>query len=147
MSIPEFFPHRVFRETPEVTFYDISVPGSNATDLVIHGPGAVSPPDGQFYVHRHQTDYNRVVGGSRTFELVNRAWENPYHIVTLDLHSGALVIPPDTYHRSVSGHEGSIVINHAVRDEYFDEKLEFIPVPRARLCDIIDYIDPIRHGS
>ena len=121
MSEVEFHKHRVFRETEDVIFYDISVENSNASDLVIHTGSAVSPPDDvvgakQFYIHRHQIDHNRVVSGERTFELVNLKWKYPYHIVHLNVQSGALRIPTHTYHRSVSGDTGSIVINQAVRD-------------------------------
>ena len=44
MSV-QFRKHRVFRETPDVVFYDISVDDSNASDLVVHEGSAVSPPD------------------------------------------------------------------------------------------------------
>ena len=36
MSEVTFKKHRVFRETEAVVFYDISVDGSNAQDLVCH---------------------------------------------------------------------------------------------------------------
>ena len=115
MSDIQFKKHRVFRETEDVIFYDISVDESNAADLVVHTGAAISPPDDavgakQFYIHEYQDDYNRVVSGVRTFELVNNTWKYPYHIVKLDVHSGALIIPAKTWHRSVSGEEGSIVI-------------------------------------
>ena len=45
MSEVHFKKHRVFRETPDVIFYDISVDESNASDLVIHDGPATSPPD------------------------------------------------------------------------------------------------------
>ena len=66
MSEVEFKKHRVFRETQDVIFYDISVEDSNASDLVIHERAAVSPPNDvvgakQFYVHYHQVDHNRVL--------------------------------------------------------------------------------------
>ena len=39
MSDVQYKKHRVFRETPDVIFYDISVEDSNASDLVCHdGP-------------------------------------------------------------------------------------------------------------
>ena len=41
--------------------------------------------------------------------------------------TGALEIPPGCYHRSVSCSEGSILLNHAVRDEEYDETKEFFP--------------------
>ena len=106
MSEVEFQKHRVFRETQDVIFYDISVEESNASDLVIHTGSAISPPDDcvgskQFYIHGFQDDYNRVVQGERTFELVNLQWKYRYHIVHLNVHSGALIIPRGTFHRSV----------------------------------------------
>ena len=101
MSEVEFKKHRVFRETQDVIFYDISVDESNAADLVVHTGAAISPPDDtvgakQFYIHKYQDDYNRVVSGERTFELVNFDWKYRYHIVHLNRQSGALVIPRNT---------------------------------------------------
>ena len=40
---------------------------------------------------------------------------------------GALEIPIGTYHRSISGKEGSIVLNQPKRDKFFDPAKEFIP--------------------
>ena len=153
MSEVEFHKHRVFRETEDVIFYDISVENSNASDLVIHTGSAVSPPDDvvgakQFYIHRHQIDHNRVVSGERTFELVNLKWKYPYHIVHLNVQSGALRIPTQTYHRSVSGDTGSIVINQAVRDNDFDDKYACIRVSTAsdrKLYDVLLNEKPIVH--
>ena len=132
MSDIHFKKHRVFRETEDVIFYDISVDEANAADLVVHTGAATSPPDDcvgakQFYIHGFQDDYNRVGSGERTFELVNTTWKYPYHIVRLDVHSGALIIPRGTYHRSQSGESGSIVINQAKRYDGFDASKEFIP--------------------
>ena len=45
MSDVHYVKHRVFRETEDVIFYDISVENSNASDLVVHTCSAVSPPD------------------------------------------------------------------------------------------------------
>ena len=108
MSDIQFRRHRVFRETDSVIFYDISVEESNASDLVVHTGPAISPPPDcvgskQFYIHSFQDDVNRVIQGERTFELVNKDWKYPYHIVHLNVHSGALVIPRGTFHRSESG--------------------------------------------
>ena len=91
-----FAKHKVFRETQDVIFYDISIEGNNATDLVEHTGPAISPPDDligakQFYIHYHQVDHNRVLSGSRTFELINPKWANPYHIVELNRDSGCLL--------------------------------------------------------
>ena len=153
MSDVEFRKHRVFRETQDVIFYDISVEESNAADLVIHDGPAISPPDDvvgakQFYIHYHQVDHNRVVSGERTFELVNRNCKYPYHIVHLNHTSGALVIPTNTYHRSISGENGSIVINQAVRDDLFRPEGEFRPVSAAEdieLYDILTKEKPVIH--
>ena len=153
MSDVEFKKHRVFRETQDVIFYDISVEESNASDLVVHEGPAISPPDDvvgakQFYIHYHQVDHNRVVSGESTFELVNRDWKYPYHIVHLNRTSGALVIPTNTYHRSISGENGSIVINQAVRDDLFRPESEFRPVSAAEdieLYDILTKEKPVIH--
>jgi len=102
----------------------------------------------QFYIHYHQVDHNRVVSGERTFELVNFEWKYPYHIVHLNRSSGALVIPTNTYHRSISGDKGSIVINQAVRDDLFKAEREFIPVSAASHIELYDILlneKPIVH--
>ena len=141
MSDVNFKKHRVFRETEDVIFYDVSVDESNAADLVVHTGTAISPPNDsvgakQFYIHSFQDDYNRVVSGDRTFELVNYTWKYPYHIVHLNRTSGALVIPRGTFHRSVSGENGSIVINQAKRYDGFDPNAEFFPVSSATNMDL-----------
>ena len=96
MSDINFNRHRVFRETDDVIFYDISVEESNAADLVVHEGAAISPPPDcvggkQFYIHSFQDDCNRVVQGERTFELINRDWKNQYHIVHLNRYSLSLI--------------------------------------------------------
>ena len=154
MSFVQFKKHRVFRETESVIFYDISVEDSNASDLVVHTGPAISPPDDivgakQFYIHYHQTDHNRVLSGTRTFELVNLSWKFPYHIVHLNRQSGALIIPPQTFHRSVSGEGGSIVINQAIRDDEFDPEKEFSEVSSGQnsdLYDILAHEKPVIHN-
>ena len=153
MSDIHFQKHRVFRETEDVIFYDISVDESNAADLVVHTGAATSPPNDmvgakQFYIHSFQDDYNRVVSGERTFELVNFEWKYPYHIVHLNVQSGALIIPRETYHRSVSGVGGSIVINQAKRYDGFDSTQEFVPVSAAevkRLYKVLLHEKPVIH--
>ena len=153
MSDIHFQKHRVFRETEDVIFYDISVDESNAADLVVHTGAATSPPDDmvgakQFYIHSFQDDYNRVVSGERTFELVNFEWKYPYHIVHLNVQSGALIIPRETYHRSVSGEGGSIVINQAKRYDGFDATQEFVPVSAAevkKLYKVLLHEKPVIH--
>ena len=153
MSDVHYKKHRVFRETEDVIFYDISVEESNASDLVIHSGPAMSPPNDsvgakQFYIHSFQDDYNRVVSGERRFELVNYDWKYPYHIVNLNVHNGALLIPRGTYHRSVSGQYGSIVINQAKRYDGFSAETEFIPVSCAtnkKLYDALVKEKPVIH--
>ncbi len=145
MSSVSFRKHRVFKETDSVIFYDITVEESNASDLVVHEGAAVSPPDDfagakQFYIHSFQDDYNRVVSGTRTFELINFQWKCPYHIVRLDRSHGALFIPRGTFHRSVSGEEGSIVINQAHRYEGFDASAEFYPVSCATNMELYNIL-------
>ena len=143
--------HKIFRKTKDVLFFDITMPKSNASDLVIHDSSAVSPPDDslgnkQFYVHYHQVDNNRVVHGSRTFELINFEWDKPYQIVKLDRDSGALRIPKKTYHRSVSCDSGSIVINQSERDDLFQAKKEFKPVSIVKnetLANILKTVKPL----
>tara|TARA_R100000005_G_C4986019_1_gene194365 strand:- start:1358 stop:1834 length:477 start_codon:yes stop_codon:yes gene_type:complete len=154
MSEVNYKKHRVFRETQDVIFYDISVAESNASDLVVHNGPAISPPDDvvgakQFYIHYYQVDHNRVLSGERTFELVNFDWHYPYHIVHLNRSSGALIVPKETYHRSISGPDGSIVINQAIRDEEFDPKSEFKPISAAqdsRLYSILKNEKPVIHN-
>ena len=145
MNEVQFIKHRIFRETDAVVFYDISVEESNAADLVIHDGPATSPPDDcvgakSFYIHSFQDDYNRVVQGSRTFELVNLQWKYPYHLVNLTRQSGALLIPRGTFHRSQSGKDGSIVINQAKRYEGFNPDAEFYPVSCATNMELYNVL-------
>ena len=119
----------MFRETDGVIFYDISVEESNASDLVVHeGPAQSPPPDcvggKQFYIHSFQDDYNR------------------------DVHSGALIIPRGTFHRSQSGEHGSIVVNQAKRYDGFDASAEFYPVSCAenvQLYNVLKNEKPVIH--
>ena len=145
MSDVHYKKHRVFRETEDVIFYDISIEESNASDLVVHSGPAISPPDDsvgakQFYIHSFQDDYNRVVSGERIFELVNYGWRYPYHIVHLNVHNGALLIPRGTFHRSQSGKDGSIVINQAKRYEGFNPDAEFYPVSCATNMELYNVL-------
>lgn len=133
MAIPfKLHDQRTFRTTPDVHFADIGVPGSNGLDLVRHSGPAISPPDKdgikQFYTHVHQIDNNRVLAGSRLFELVCFEWEVPHWYVYLTPYTGALEIPLGCLHRSYSCKEGSILINQATRGPLYTEANEFIPV-------------------
>ncbi|MEM9088085.1 MAG: redox protein [Cyanobacteria bacterium P01_F01_bin.53] len=109
-----------FRDTPSVQFFDITIPGSNARDLVCHTGPAISPNNAkdsswQFYLHPRQQDNLLALSGGRTFHLVNFKWDHPYHVVRLDANRHILQLPPGTFHRSESDPEGSLVINQAVR--------------------------------
>ena len=127
----KFFPINIFRETPKVTFFDAGIDNSNGSDVVIHSGKAISPPDDleveQYYVHNQQIDHNLVITGERIFVLINPSWDEPHHVIYLNRSMGALEIPIGTYHRSISGKEGSIVLNQPKRDKFFDPAKEFIP--------------------
>jgi hypothetical protein len=49
---------------------------------------------------------------------------------------GALQIPIGTFHRSISGKNGSIVINQAIRDEQFKASTEFNPISLENRVDL-----------
>ena len=126
-----FLPITIFRETRKVTFFDAGINISNGSDVVIHSGEAISPPDDlkdeQYYVHYHQIDHNLVITGERKFVLINPLWDEPHHVIYLNRPMGALEIPIGTYHRSISGKEGSIVLNQPKRDKFYDPAKEFIP--------------------
>jgi len=126
-----FFPINIFRETPKVTFFDAGLESTNGCDVVMHSGEAISPPDEfeyeQYYMHKHQIDLNLVITGERKFILINPTWDEPHHVIYLNRSMGALEIPIGTYHRSISGKEGSIVLNQPTRDKFFDPAKEFIP--------------------
>ena len=130
----------IFRETPSVTFFDAGIAGSNGTDVVAHHGAATSPPDDedfeQFYVHQHQIDHNLVLEGQRVFTLLNPLWDKPHHVVYLVRAMGALQIPTGTFHRSVSGDEGSMVLNQSIRDRDFNFRTEFNPVSLRDRSDL-----------
>ncbi len=118
----ELIPYTRFRDTPSVRFFDVTIPDSNARDLVVHRGPAVSPPDAeesgawQFYLHPHQDDNLLASSGGRTFYLVNLAWAQPFHIVRLESGGDILHIPRGTFHRSLSDPDGSVVLNQAIRE-------------------------------
>ena len=87
-------------------------------------------------MHHHQVDHNLVLEGNRIFTLLNPEWEEPHHVIYLHQKMGALQIPIGTYHRSISGSEGSIVLNQAVRDSDFDPTKEFKPVSLRYRADL-----------
>ena len=138
----EFTPIQIFRETPQVTFFDAGVRASNGCDVVMHRGSATSPPNDeefeQYYVHQFQVDHNLVIEGKRTFTLLNPSWDEPHHVIFLRREMGALQIPIGTYHRSVSGKEGSIVINQSIRKQGFAPNKEFIPVSLREKKDLTE---------
>jgi hypothetical protein len=152
----ELIPYEKFRDTPSVRFFDITIPTSNARDLVFHDGPAVSPnnsPEGcwQFYLHPHQEDNLLALSGGRTFYLVNLAWKQPFHIVRLEANGAILRIPPGTFHRSVSDDGGSLVLNQAVRDAVATVKSEFrvynsAEIPRLYHATSKVAAPPVLHG-
>jgi hypothetical protein len=146
----QIIPTTVFRETKAVSFYDCTIGGTSGCDVVRHGPYAFSPPtdDGfeQFYVHYEQIDNNLCVAGTRSFYLIDKKAEHPYHVVTLSPSVGSLCIPKGVYHRSNSHRDGSILINQSERTPDFDVNKEFIPVSTKdddELRYIIKNVEPI----
>ncbi len=116
----ELLSYEKFRDTPSVRFFDITIATSNVRDLVDHDGPAISPnntseDDWQFYMHPNQEDNLLSLKGGRTFFLINFAWEIPFHIVRLEANGKILRIPPNTFHRSISDPDGSLVLNQAVR--------------------------------
>jgi hypothetical protein len=122
--------YQKFRDTPSVSFFDVTISESNVRDLVVHSGPAVSPPDTsegywQFYLHPHQEDNLLAISGGRTFYLVNFSWNYPFHIVRLEANGDILKIPPGTFHRSISDPHGSTVLNQAVRHPQASVASEF----------------------
>jgi len=86
-----------------------------------------------------------VLEGIRTFNLLNPEWDEPHYVIFLNSKMSALPIPTGTYHQSVSGPEGSMVLNQAVRDKDFDPKQEFIPVSLRDRADLrrVKAVEPV----
>ncbi len=144
-----------FRDTPSVQFFDITVPASNARDLVYHEGPATSPNNDdnnawQFYLHPHQEDNLLALSGGRTFHLINFEWDHPYHVVRLDANRHILRIPPGTFHRSESDLKGSLVINQAVRAENANVQHEFRVYSSGNVPKLYDLLasqtQPLYHG-
>ena len=82
------------------------------------------------------------------FELVatEGQLEHDHYYVRVHSGVGALEIPPRVYHRSVSCKAGSILLNHAIRDDQYDETKEFHPVAACqdeKLQAVLDKNQPI----
>jgi hypothetical protein len=152
----ELIPYQKFRDTPSVKFFDVTITGSNARDLVVHTGPATSPNNSetgtwQFYLHPHQEDNLLALSGGRTFYLVNFAWDYPFHMVRLESDGDILRIPPGTFHRSVSDLKGSIVLNQALRDETATIEREFRvydsgQIPRLMQVTAQTAAPPMMHG-
>lgn len=151
----ELYSFEKFRDTPSVQFFDITVPKSNARDLVFHDGPAISPNntkagDWQFYLHPRQEDNLLALSGGRTFYLVNFTWDYPFHRVRLDKNSLILRIPPGTFHRSESDPNGSLVINQAVRHASATVQSEFQVYNSADLSKLRELLasglPPMDHG-
>lgn len=141
----ELIPYEKFRDTPNVRFFDITIPDSNARDLVFHDGPAVSPNNTaegywQFYLHPNQEDNLLALTGGRTFYLVSFAWSQPFHVVRLAANGDILRIPPGTFHRSVSDPEGSLVLNQAVRTAVATVESEFRVYSSAKIPRLLQAI-------
>ena len=140
-----------FKDTKDVSFFDISIKNSNFRDLVFHKGPAISPPNNektdswQFYIHYKQEDNLLAISGGRTFYLVNFEWEYPFYKVRLESCGLILKIPKGTYHRSVSDENGSMVLNQAIRDEDATVESEFSfvnSIENQRLHECIKNMQP-----
>ena len=148
---PRLRKERLFRETPGVHFSDIGISEANGLDLVVPvNPDHRNNEEGEkrFYIHQHQTDNNRCIQGARVFELVatEGQYDHDHYLVMLDVDAGALEIPPRVYHRSTSCSTGSILLNHAVRDEFYCEKKEFNPTAPSqdpKLAAVLERNNPV----
>ena len=95
----EFTPYKCCRDTPSVRFFDVTIPRSNARDLVTYLGPAVSPPDAgdggawQFYLHPHQDDNLLAASGGRTFFLPYFTWEQLFYAVCLEDGGDILTVP------------------------------------------------------
>ena len=151
----ELYPFEKFRDTPSVQFFDITVPDSNARDLVFHQGPALSPhnaktSDWQFYLHPRQEDNLLALSGGRTFYLVNFNWDYPFHRVRLEQNARILRIPPGTFHRTESDHQGSQVKNQAIRKANASVHSEFrvynsAKIPKLRAL-LTSGLPPMEHG-
>jgi len=132
------------RRTPGV-YFDIVpmefLPRVDGIDRVVHEHGAVSPGSvGEvtrtWYYHPFQEDNLLVLQGQRTAEIYNLERKRvEVFAVTPDkvtynrsvIHEGPcmLVWPTKVFHRIISGEEGSVSLNFAVRYPGFDIDTNF----------------------
>lgn len=136
-------PLRVLRRTLGVKFDEMvpsDIPKIHGIDRVIHKPNSVSPGPIEdvtppvkrpWYMHPYQDDNLLVLQGTRYVDIHNvKTKESASFIITPDVvykndklyYDGPAMIvwPAGTFHRIISGEEGSISINFATRLSNFD---------------------------
>jgi len=133
-----------FRKTEGVSFDILPMqylPKIDGVDRVVHKHGAISPgPVGEierpWYFHPHQEDNLLVLQGLRMVEIytlehrrVERFTVEPekvYHDDVLVYEGPAMLVwPTCVFHRIVSGKNGSVSLNFAVRNEGFNVDTNF----------------------
>ncbi|WP_255019795.1 hypothetical protein [Cyanobium sp. WKJ7-Wakatipu] len=86
----QFIPFHLFLATPQVCFFNASVPHNNGADLVVHHGPAISPPDPDgaehYYVHQHRHPAQASLGSTPSPDCSRKG-------------HGGLEIPVCTYHR------------------------------------------------
>ena len=141
-------PLRTLRQTAGVMFHEMAksdIPKISGIDRVIHGPNSISPAPitdsvipvkRPWYMHTAQSDHLLVLQGTRYVDIFDpKTLTKASFIVTPDkiykndklyFDGSAMVVwPAGIFHRIISGSEGSISVNLAVRDKNFDIKDNF----------------------
>ncbi len=70
--------------------------------------------------------------------MLKHSWDETHDVIFQRREIGPLQMPTGTYHRSVSGEEGSIVINQSIRKQGFNPNKEFIPVSLRERKDLTE---------
>lgn len=138
-------PLRSLRRTKGVKFDEIvpsDIPSNiDGIDRVIHGPYGMSPASCEgvkrpWYMHPSQDDNLMVLQGERFVDIYcAKQRQKTSFIITPDKvykdgqlyidHPSMVVWPAGIFHRIVSGDNGSISINFAVRRDPFDITTNF----------------------
>lgn len=141
-------PLRMLRRTPGVKFDEMvpsDIPKISGIDRVIHGPNSISPGPIEdspipvkrpWYMHPGQDDNLLVLQGTRYIDIYcPEKKQKASFIVSPDkiykndklYYDGpAMVVwPSGIFHRIISGIEGSISVNFAVRNEKFSLQNNF----------------------
>jgi len=132
-------PLRTLRRTSGVKFDEIipsDIPKVDAIDKVIHGPNTMSPGPTKniirpWYKHSKQENNLLVLQGTRYMDIYDpKTQDKASFIITPDkiykneklYYDGpAMVVwPSGTFHRIISGDEGSVSINFAARERGFE---------------------------